>query len=218
MLGFDSDAVSFERQFGEDDVLGGLFRGRSGLRIPLTPEPWEALGWAIIGQQISLSVAVMLRRGLMEALGRPHAGSGLRAFPAAETVAGADVELLRNLKFSASKAEYLLAAARAVVAGEVPIQTLRQLSARHAARLLGSVRGVGPWTIQYVFLRGAGFADCLPAGDAGLARGLEGVTGLRPDAGGVKAAMERFAPFRSLAACHVWASLNNETGETKDDD
>ena len=123
-----------------------------------------------------------------------------------------DVEFLRGLKFSASKAEYLIAAARAVTSGEVPLHHLRELSAHHAARLLGAIRGVGPWTIQYVFLRGAGFADCLPAGDAGLARGLAALGGERPDEAGVKQALDRFSPFRSLAACHVWASLNNEHG------
>jgi 3-methyladenine DNA glycosylase/8-oxoguanine DNA glycosylase len=212
MLGFESDSEAFERQHAGDAVLGEMFRRQRGLRIPCTPEPWEALGWAIMGQQISLQAAVALRRGVIEALGRPHR-NGLRAFPTAAAVAGANLEFLRGLKFSASKAEYLLAAARAVSSGEVPLDRLRQLSARHAARVLGSIRGVGPWTIQYVFLRGAGFADCLPAGDAGLARGigvLAGVTeGQRADES-VKKALDRFTPFRSLAACHVWASLADQ--------
>jgi len=218
MLGLDSDAAAFDRQFTGDhhDAL----RRQRGLRIPCTPEPWEALGWAIMGQQISLQAAVALRRGLIGALGRPHP-SGLKAFPTAEVVAGADVALLRGLKFSASKAEYLLAAARAVAAGDVPLSRIRELSARHAARLLGAIHGVGPWTIQYVFLRGAGFADCLPAGDAGLARGLARLRGEsgaagRPDENGVKTALDCYAPFRSLAACHVWASLADKPAEKKD--
>ena len=213
MLGFESDASGFERQFGRDAKLGPMFRQQSGLRIPCTPEPWEALGWAIMGQQISLKAAVALRRALILAAGRPHA-NGLRAFPSAQAVAALDIETLRGLKFSRSKAESLLCAARAVVDGTVPLHGLRQLSARHAARLLGEIRGVGPWTVQYVFLRGAAFADCLPAGDAGLSRGLAALAkdGERPDATGVKAALDRFAPYRSLAACHVWASLHNEHG------
>jgi AraC family transcriptional regulator of adaptative response / DNA-3-methyladenine glycosylase II len=218
MLGLGSDAESFERQFAGDELFLGLIRHQRGLRIPLTAQPWEALGWAIIGQQISLQAAVALRRGLIEALGRRHQASGLRAFPPAELVAGADVEFLRKLKFSASKAEYLLAAARAVTNGDVPIHRIRELSVRRAARMLSGIRGVGPWTVQYVFLRGAGFADCLPAGDAGLARGLAGLAkngakAERPDEEGVKAALARFSPYRSLAACHIWASLKNEQGE-----
>jgi 3-methyladenine DNA glycosylase/8-oxoguanine DNA glycosylase len=179
----------------------------------MTPEPWEALAWAIIGQQISVKAAVVLRRELIRALGQPHR-SGLRAHPSADVVAKMDIDTLRGLKFSRSKADYLIAAAKAVVSGEVDLSILRDLSAKHAARLLGNVRGVGPWTVQYVFLRGLGFADCLPAGDAGLAQGLERIAGTRPDEAGVREMMMRYAPYRSLATCHVWASLKK--GEKSD--
>jgi AraC family transcriptional regulator of adaptative response / DNA-3-methyladenine glycosylase II len=206
MLGIDSDAGGFERQFAEDPILGDLVKRQRGLRIPLTPEPWEAIAWAIMGQQISLKAAVALRRELITALGRLHSG-GLRAHPSAEAVAEMDVEALRKLKFSRSKAEYMIAAAQAVAGGELPVLKLRELSAKHSARLLGNVRGIGPWTIQYAFLRGFGFADCLPAGDAGLAQGLGRLRGDRPKEAEVREMMSRFAPYRSLATYHVWAGL-----------
>jgi AraC family transcriptional regulator of adaptative response / DNA-3-methyladenine glycosylase II len=208
MLGIDSDAAGFERQFAEDALLGRLIQRQRGLRIPLTPEPWEAIAWAIMGQQISVRAAVALRRELIGAWGAVHS-SGLRAHPTAAAVASAGVEDLRKLKFSRSKAEYLIAAANAIAAGDPPADSLRGLSARHAARWLGSIRGIGPWTVQYAFLRGFGFADCLPSGDAGLARGLERLTGARPSETQVRETMERFAPWRSLATYHVWASLKD---------
>jgi 3-methyladenine DNA glycosylase/8-oxoguanine DNA glycosylase len=210
MLGLDSDAYGFERQFADDPLLGILLARQRGLRIPLTPQPWEALAWAIMGQQISLKAAVALRRELIAALGLQHR-NGLRAHPAAEVVAALDVEALRKLKFSRSKAEYLIAAAKAVAGGELPIDTLRNLSARHSARLLGNIRGIGPWTVQYVFLRGLGFADCLPSGDAGLAQGLARLNGARPDEPAIREIMGRFAPCRSLATYHIWASLKGES-------
>lgn len=209
MLGMDADAAGFERQFAEAPLFGELFRRQRGLRIPLTPEPWEAVAWAIMGQQISVKAAVALRRELIAALGPQHS-SGLRAHPGADAVAKLDVEALRALKFSRSKAEYLIAAAKAVAGGELPIANLRALSAKHSARLLGSVRGIGPWTIQYVFLRGFGFADCLPAGDAGLAQGLGRLLGERPDESQIRETMACFAPYRSLATYHVWASLKGD--------
>ncbi len=209
MLGIDSDAAGFERQFGGDPLLGGIITRQCGLRIPLTPEPWEAVAWAIIGQQISVKAAVTLRRELIGAAGEEHP-SGMRAHPTAEAVASLNVDALRRLKFSGSKAEYLLAAARTVASGELPLPALREMSALHAARLLGQVRGVGPWTVQYAFLRGLGFADCLPAGDAGLARGLARLAGERPKELQIREIMAKFAPHRSLATYHVWASLKGE--------
>ncbi|MGD1069234.1 MAG: Ada metal-binding domain-containing protein [Bryobacteraceae bacterium] len=209
MLGIDSDATGFERQFAGDPLLGGMIARQRGLRIPLTPEPWEALAWAIIGQQISLKAAVALRREVIGILGERHA-SGLHAHPAAETVANLNVDALRRLKFSGSKAEYLLAAARAVACGELPLPALREMSALRGARLLGQIRGIGPWTVQYCSLRGLGFADCLPAGDAGLAQGLARVAGERPNELEIREMMVKFAPHRSLATYHVWASLKEQ--------
>jgi AraC family transcriptional regulator, regulatory protein of adaptative response / DNA-3-methyladenine glycosylase II len=210
MLGIHADASGFESRFAADPLLGALLQRQRGLRIPLTPQPWEALAWAIMGQQISLKVAVALRRELISAHGLPHATSGLRAHPSAETVAGLDVESLRKLKFSRAKAEYLIAAAQAVASHQIPIDNLRNLSAHRAARLLGSVRGIGPWTVQYAFLRGVGFANCLPSGDAGLAQGLAHLSGARPAEPQIREMMARFAPWRSLATYHVWASLKGD--------
>ncbi len=210
MLGLSADASAFERQFAADPLLGRLLERQCGLHIPLTPHPWEALAWAIMGQQISLKAAVTLRRELIAAFGLPHAATGLRAHPSAEVIASLSVETLRALKFSRSKAEYLIAAASAVATGELPIASLRDLSARHAARLLGNVRGIGPWTVQYAFLRGLGFADCLPSGDAGLAQGLGRLGGERPGEPEIRETMARFTPYRSLATYHVWASLKGK--------
>ena len=145
MLGLDSDAAGFERQFARDPMLGSLIGAQRGLRIPLTPTPWEALAWAIIGQQISLRFAVALRRELIAAAGVLHA-SGLRAHPSATTVAAMNVDALRSVKFSGSKAEYLLEAARAVTKGDLSLDAMREMSVSRAAQNAG--RGAWHWPLD----------------------------------------------------------------------
>jgi 3-methyladenine DNA glycosylase/8-oxoguanine DNA glycosylase len=58
-------------------------------------------------------------------------------------------------------------------------------------------------------MRGCGFGDCVPLGDAGLTAALQRHHALdhRPDAKETAALMAPFAPHRSLAAFHLWASL-----------
>jgi 3-methyladenine DNA glycosylase/8-oxoguanine DNA glycosylase len=73
--------------------------------------------------------------------------------------------------------------------------------------MLKAVRGIGDWTVQYTFLRGLGFTDSLPAGDVGLAKGLETVCDGRPDEARIREAMDRYSPWRSYATYHVWSSL-----------
>jgi 3-methyladenine DNA glycosylase/8-oxoguanine DNA glycosylase len=68
---------------------------------------------------------------------------------------------------------------------------------------VAAVPGLGPWTAQYLALR-LGEADAFPAGDLGLRRSLEAVTGgsLTPRMVGEMA--ERWHPWRAFAAIHLW--------------
>jgi AraC family transcriptional regulator of adaptative response / DNA-3-methyladenine glycosylase II len=60
-------------------------------------------------------------------------------------------------------------------------------------------------------LRG-GFADTVPVGDSALATALQRLHKLetRPAHDAVDQLMQGFAPHRSLATCHLWASLKKE--------
>jgi 3-methyladenine DNA glycosylase/8-oxoguanine DNA glycosylase len=73
------------------------------------------------------------------------------------------------------------------------------------------LRGVGTWTARYMLMRGAGFADCAPVGDVALAAALQKLVGSaeRPAPVEVEALMRPFAPHRSLATFHLWASLKD---------
>ena len=124
------------------------------------------------------------------------------AHPAAARIAELDPAALVRLRFPAFKAEYLISAARAVASGAIRLS--REWSALHLAREMRAIRGIGSWTIQYSLLRGIGFADCLPASDAGLMRGLGRMIGVRPEETAVREMMAKYAPFRSLATYHVW--------------
>ena len=68
---------------------------------------------------------------------------------------------------------------------------------------------MGPWTTHYVLMRGCGFGDCVPLGDAGLTLALQRQFALerRPSVRETADAMAPFAPYRSLATFHLWASL-----------
>jgi 3-methyladenine DNA glycosylase/8-oxoguanine DNA glycosylase len=120
-----------------------------------------------------------------------------------------DPSELTVLRYSRSKAEYLINAAQTVCSGQLPLERLAQGSAQVADRTLRSLRGLGPWTTHYTLMRGLGLADCMPTGDSGLAAGLQHLHQLpqRPTVEQMTALMAPFAPHRSLATCHVWASL-----------
>ncbi len=206
LLGLVIDPRPFEDRAGHDPVIARLIRGRRGLSIPQTPTVFDALVWVIAGQQVSLPVAFALRRRLSRRAG-VELGGGLHAPPSPEQVAVLEPDDLRRLGWSRRKTEYLLGVARAVVAGELAPERLSERSATAVERELLAIRGLGPWSVNYLMMRALGLADCLPVGDAALTRNLKRFFELaeRPDADATRRLMARFSPHRSLATFHLWA-------------
>lgn len=211
MIGLASDAGGFEKRGRRDTAIRRLTTLQPGLRIPLTPGIFDALAWAIIGQQINLAFATSLRRSLIEIAGATVPGaSGMRLHPDAATIAALDPADLTSQRFSRAKAAYLIDAAKLVAGGALDLEALADGSARQAEARLLAIRGLGPWTSNYVMLRGFGFADAVPVGDSALATALQRFfqRDNRPDARETAQLMAAFAPHRSLATCHFWASLH----------
>lgn len=208
MLGLAADPAPFERMAARRGEVSRLVDGRRGLRIPLTSDAFEALMWCIVGQQVNLPFAYTLRRVLIDLRGE-DAGGGMRAHPSPEAVAALDYDDLTARQFSRRKAEYVIDTARLVASGDLPLEALGEGTATAAERALLAVRGLGPWSANYLMMRGYGFADCVPVGDAGLTAALQRFHAVdaRPGPAETRRLMEPFAPFRSLATFHLWMSL-----------
>jgi AraC family transcriptional regulator of adaptative response / DNA-3-methyladenine glycosylase II len=214
ILGLSSDPEPFEGWINSKPALRPLIAGRSGVRNPSTPTPFEALAWSIIGQQVNVSFATALQNDLV-ALCDLRTPAGELAYPTAKAVAQLDYADLTSRRFSRSKAAYLIDSARLVVNEELPLESLSAGSATAARKALMAVRGIGPWSANYVMMRGFGFDDCAPIGDTGLSSGLQIFFRLkkRPDAATTEKLMRRFAPYRTYATLHLWMTKWAETEE-----
>jgi AraC family transcriptional regulator, regulatory protein of adaptative response / DNA-3-methyladenine glycosylase II len=208
-LGLESDPPGFERRAARSREVARLVRGRSGLRIPRSGSIFEGLVWVVVGAQVNVSFAATCRAALIELAGTKLAG-GFVAHPTPEEVARLDYADLTRRQYSRRKAEYLIDAARALVTGELDLEGGRLEPVPLVAERLGAVRGLGPWSVQYLLLRAYGFEDCAPIGDVALAEALKRFFELaeRPDAARATELMEPFAPHRSLATYHLWKTLS----------
>lgn len=204
LLGLGQDAEGFAR-LAQKLGLARLVHGRTGLRISQTHSVFDGLLWSIIGQQINFSFACQLRRRLIELAGTPL-DHGLIAPPTPGAVAALKPADLIALKFSRQKAAYVIDVARLVVEGNLDLHALAQGSATRAERTLLDIRGLGPWSVNYLMMRALGFADCVPYGDTGVTSGLQALFKLkqRPDVDATRRLMAVFAPYRSLATAHLW--------------
>ena len=209
MLGFANEVATFEARAARDQKLSPIVSCRRGLRVPVTPTAFDGLAWAIIGQQVNVKFATTLRREVIALAGEKV--EGMRAHPSPARVAALSASELTARKFSRSKAEYLIEAAQHVARGDLDAEKLGEGSAVAAEKSLTRIRGIGTWTARYMLLRGAGFADCAPAGDSALATALQRVHGTseRPDSKRTEELMREYAPHRTLATAHLWASLKD---------
>ncbi|MEQ1891209.1 MAG: Ada metal-binding domain-containing protein [Planctomycetota bacterium] len=207
-LGLASDGETFVRRALRTRASAALVRGREGLRIPLATDLFEGLVWVVVGAQVNVSFAAVCRAALIELCGTP-VGDGFVAHPAPAAVARLDYSDLTRRQFSRRKAEYLIDAARALAEGTLDLEGLRTEPVPAVVELLSAVRGLGPWSVQYLCLRAYGFEDCAPIGDVALHEALRRHFELaeRPDARAAAELMETFAPHRSLATYHLWKSL-----------
>ncbi len=204
LLGLEEDAVAFAR-LARKLGLTRLVAGREHLRISRTHSIYDGLLWSIIGQQINFPFACLLKRRLFELTGT-RTQSGLIAPPRPADVARLDARELIPLQFSRQKADYVISVSRLIADGKLDLEALRTGSATRAERTLLAVRGLGPWSVNYIMMRAFGFADCVPYGDTGVTSGLQSLLKLekRPDLDATRRLMTVFSPHRSLATAHLW--------------
>jgi AraC family transcriptional regulator of adaptative response / DNA-3-methyladenine glycosylase II len=88
-----------------------------------------------------------------------------------------------------------------------PMDVLAGADRRQAAEALLRLPGVGPWTAAYVSMRALGDPDVFLATDLGVRHALEQL-GAATHPAAVSERARAWAPWRSYALHHLWASLD----------
>ena len=104
----------------------------------------------------------------------------------------------------ASRAEAIREFARAV-ASEALVFDGGHDAATCVERLC-AIRGLGPWTAQYIAMRALSDPDAFPAGDLVLLR----ATGMKTTEE-LERHAERWRPWRAYAAMHIWQGVHDGT-------
>ena len=167
----DRDLQPFYEVARSDNLLSLVLDNCRGLRIIAVEDLFEALSWAILGQQINLSFAYTLKKRLIENFGQQFIYNGIPfwRFPAPEAIVRANPQQLLDLSISIRKTEYLQEVSRQITEGKLSKELLSQLNSIHQIeKALTGIRGIGAWTANYVLLRCLRHPQAFPVGDAGL--------------------------------------------------
>jgi 3-methyladenine DNA glycosylase/8-oxoguanine DNA glycosylase len=197
MFDLDADPSAIAKRFKRDASLRARLRSAEGLRIPGCWDPFEIAVRAVIGQQVSVQAATTIAGRLCAALGERFEDSIL--FPPFHVLADAD---LSGTGLVRQRAETIRTLARAVCSGELAFDGTR--STEETVRALREIRGIGPWTAQYIAMRALKDPDAFPAEDLILRRSLNQDAPLSTKA--LLAAAEAWRPWRAYAAILLWHS------------
>jgi DNA-3-methyladenine glycosylase II len=193
----------FYDQAAGHPVLGRVTRSLHGLKAFRPSGLFDMLVTAIIEQQISLLAARSIRSRLIAGFGAEVEGEPV--FPAPSTLAEASLDELTACGLSRRKAEYVSGLAREVSAGSLDLQALETAPSDTVRERVVSLRGFGPWSAEYVLIRGLARPDAVPVDDLGIRTVVGRLLGNgdRPTPAQVAALLAPLAPFRGLAAFYL---------------
>ncbi len=161
---------------------------------------FRTLVTSIVSQQISLKAAAAIMGRLLDRLGGTPTPEGVLALPESE---------LRALGLSASKAAYIRDLAQHVLDGRLDLPHIATLPDEEVMRELVAVKGIGPWTAEMFLMFSLRRPDVFSYGDVGLVNAMTKLYRLRKPV--PRQRLERivrnWAPYRTLAARYLWASL-----------
>ncbi|GLC90051.1 DNA-3-methyladenine glycosylase family protein [Lysinibacillus piscis] len=205
----ESDLHDFYQLASQDDVLKPLVDSYYGLRIIGIPDLFEALVWAIVGQQINLTFAYTLKKRFIEQFGECviFEGEAFWMFPTVEKIAGLSVEDLKCLQFTTRKAEYIIFIAQEMMCGSLSKEQL--LETQDIQKSLVSIRGIGTWTANYVMLRCLHQSTAFPITDVGLHNALKVLLNLeeKPTIHEIETYAVNWQGWQAYATFYLWRSL-----------
>lgn len=176
----------------------------AGTRLPGAFDPFETTVRAVLGQQVSVQAANTMAARIIQKFGR-SLDTGIEglgyAFPTAQ-----DFLAMEDIESALGELGVVRTRSRAIrdLSGlylEDKLGYSQDDVAKNMAALL-AVKGIGPWTANYIAMRTMGYADAFLETDAGVKHAL-------PEYAPAErvALAEAWRPYRSYAVISLWNSL-----------
>lgn len=176
MFDLDADLLSIENHL-KQTALNPILT--EGIRIPGVWSTWEAGVRAVLGQQVSVKAAITHLNHLVEQCGQSE--SGTRFFPSPAVVAQSDLSFLRMPQ-----------------ARKDSLKRLAEFVTEHPDAEPSdwlSIKGIGPWTIQYAQLRGRSEPNHFLTTDLVVKKTISQLAPVDAD---------ELSPWGSYATFHCW--------------
>lgn len=212
MFDLQADPFEIEQHLRNDVLLRATLQQNPGIRVPGAWDEFELAVRAILGQQVSVAGARTVAGRIVERFGEPISDgddSALRyLFPLPSALAQAKLEQLGIVR---ARAQAIRALATTVASGELDLSAGTDWET--TTQQLLSLRGVGPWTAEYIGMRALRNPDAFPASDLGLRQGAS-TNGELISAKSLEQRAARWRPWRAYAALCLWKRNSDRAGRS----
>ena len=194
-LGVDSRVI--DRALKKAAVLGASVAGAPGLRVPGAWDGFESAVRAVLGQQVSVARGTELANRMIEAYGGGD-------FPAPTQLVHQEIAELgmpgNRGRAISTLSQWVAQQAWALLEGEDTEAFVEQIA---------SIKGIGPWTQNYMRLRIVKNVDAFPHNDWVVLKQLQ----TTPAQALTLSASWR--PWRAYALMHIWRMAGLERQQIK---
>lgn len=178
-----------------DEKLGNVIEVMGKVERRVIPDLFEALIYAIVGQQISAkatnTVWDRMQQGFSEIT--PN------------VIALSEFSKIQQFGLSTRKASYIKSVGEAVMEGLINLEELKELSDEEVIKRLSSLKGVGVWTAEMLLLNSMERKNILSWGDVAIRRGMMKLYGIEDI---TREQFEKYkklyTPYGSVASIYLW--------------
>ena len=186
-----------------DIILSRIINKFDDLELISRGDIFFTLIRSIIGQQISVKAASTVWSRFTEKVGEITP----------KNILSVDFEDLRSCGLSQKKTEYVIGISESW--HEYSLFDWNKMDDEEVIEKLIKLRGVGKWTAEMILIFTLLRPDVFPIGDIGMIRGIEKSynSGVRMSNDELYALSEKWKPWRTVACCFMWRTVDPEPVE-----
>lgn len=192
---FEYGETEIQYLSGKDRVLGKAIDRIGFIKRQIFPEPFKALVYSVVGQQISGKAAETVWNKLTAAVGDITP----------ESIGSTELECIQTCGMSNRKSEYIKGIAEAALSGEIDFNSLNNMSDSDIINKLTRLRGVGVWTVEMLLIFSLCRPDVVSYNDFGIRKGIMKLYQLNElNRNQFDIFRKRYSPYGTTASLYLW--------------
>lgn len=205
LFDLNSDPIVIANRLETNLQIKKLLLKYPGIRLPSGWNPFEVAIGSILGQLVSVEQGQSLVADLIELVGKNSGitvnGKNIKLFPTPTDLATANLQKMKTTKI---RKQTLIDFAKAVADKSISLEPTQDVD-KFLIQVM-AIKGIGPWTANYMALKVLRHTDTFPETDLILARALA----IHP-----KETIQQMSPWRGYVAALFWRNYSHTLIKSK---